>query len=161
MDHWRVSVQRRDGEFRHLVVSGAEGACWSELLEKLLELGFDGHDLRIEGEYLRNDQVLADCEIRHGSRFVTSPHTPRQGAGWYAIAVAGPDTGTWKRLEDSGLVIGRDTQGPTELAEYRRPGAVVQAPGSPERPWRSISGVLRCRRRGHGRGQQQHQWHAS
>ena len=55
---------------------------------------------------------LADCGIRHGSQFLTARQSSERGAGSYAIAVAGPDTGAWKQLEDCGLVVGRDTRGP-------------------------------------------------
>ena len=114
MDHWRVSVEERGGGVRHLVVSATEEACWSELLEKLLEHGFDGHHLSVDGERPRSDQRLHDCGFRHGSRFVTSPEEQEPEPGAYAIAVAGPDTGSWKRLCDSGLPVGRDPAGPAD-----------------------------------------------
>lgn len=111
MDHWRVSVQERGGSFLSLVVSAPEEACWSELLEKFLEHGFDGHNLSVDGERPHTDHLLVDCCFRHGSRFAASPRRQELEAGPYAIAVAGPDTGAWKRLADSGLAVGRDPTG--------------------------------------------------
>ena len=111
MYHWRISVEERGGCFRHLVVSATEEACWSELLEKLLEHGFDGHDLSVGGERLHSDRLLSDCYLRHGSRLVISPQKQDAEPGSYAIALAGPDTGAFKRLDDTSLSVGRDSTG--------------------------------------------------
>ncbi|MCY4425258.1 MAG: FtsK/SpoIIIE domain-containing protein [Acidimicrobiaceae bacterium] len=92
-------------------MSATEDACWSELLEKFLEYGFDGHELSVDGERPHTHQLLVDCCFRHGSRFITSQHTKELEAGSYVIAVAGPDTGASKRLADSGLSVGRDSTG--------------------------------------------------
>ena len=108
MDHWRISVQEHGGSLRHMIVSATEEACWSELLEKLLERGFDGHHLTLNGEHLRSGRRLSDCGLRHGSRLLATAPEPDLGPGWYAIAVAGPDTGVCRRMAEPGLPVGRD-----------------------------------------------------
>ena len=107
MTTWRVSVEQPDGQRHDVMADTSVDATFGELREELDGLGFDRRQLRLGGVIPSDELPLDRSPLRHGSLFSASPGPDRPGPGWYLVAVAGPDTGAWIRLDGDPMVVGR------------------------------------------------------
>ncbi len=107
MTTWRVSVQDRSGQQHDVIADVADGATVGELLHELSHRGFESHGLRVDGQQFDAHGDVAGSPLRHGSILGSSRDAEPPAAGWYLVAVAGPDTGAWCRITDQITAVGR------------------------------------------------------
>ena len=107
MTVWRVSVEQFDGSAHDLVIETTEEATVSELRKELTALGFTPGDLLFDGNRAEEKLAVKDSPLRHGSRISAREAEPCLGAGWYLVAVAGPDTGVWTAITEKQVLVGR------------------------------------------------------
>lgn len=110
MTGWRISVDHHDGTRHDLAVDVAEDASVAQLFEELSCRGFAPHELEADGTRPLPHDAVANSPVRHGS--VLAPpgrDRARPSAGWYLVAIAGPDTGAWHTVGDRSITVGRGT----------------------------------------------------
>ena len=108
MTAWRISVQHHDDTVHDLVVDATEEATVTEFWTELADRGFDQRGLLIDGQRVDGETSLERSPLRHGSCISTRQPTAGPGAGWYLVAVAGPDTGAWVAIDSEWTSIGRN-----------------------------------------------------
>ncbi|MAT04031.1 MAG: hypothetical protein CL424_03185 [Acidimicrobiaceae bacterium] len=114
---WRLSVDVDERDRRDVVVETTDGARVSDLVDELEHQGFDTYGMKADGTVLAAGETLATSPIRHGSRLGRRVPSPTPGAGWYLVAVAGPDTGTHHRLDRRPISIGRGADNDLAVAD--------------------------------------------
>lgn len=120
MTVWRVQVDDAVMGLHDFVVEGTPDSTCADLARALKDAGFRGADASVRSWALSRSRTVADLQLGHGDTISCGTRPPEQRpreSGTYLIVVAGMDAGSFIRVDQSEMLVGRSPEARLRLQD--------------------------------------------